>query len=270
MNALRKSALALISVFVVAPGLLAQTISPVRTYGEMNLVSDFLCAEVTYPEAALEAGVQGTVIISFIVTETGQVMETRIAEPVSPDLDAEALRLFSMLLWEPAVKLGQPVASTAEFSVPFNIKKYQKHCKQRGYDKTTYPFLPVDSSLTVYETTAVDKAPYALFQDKTMTLGRFINSNIRYPETAFKQNISGKVRLRFVIEPQGRVSNVKVVEPVSGGCTQEAIRLLQMVQWMPGIRDGHAVRTFMNMDINFKLPDDSDMKMFENSQMNSN
>jgi hypothetical protein len=31
-----------------------------------------------------------------------------------------------------------------------------------------------------------------------------------------------------------------------------------------------AVRTFMNLEINFKLPEDSDLKMFENQQMNSN
>jgi protein TonB len=103
-----------------------------------------------------------------------------------------------------------------------------------------------------------------------MTLMKFINGNIKYPETAYRQNISGKVTLRFVIEPQGRVSNIKVIQPVSGGCTQEAIRLLKLIKWMPGIRENMAVRTFMNMDINFKLPEDSDMKMFENSQMNSN
>jgi protein TonB len=73
-----------------------------------------------------------------------------------------------------------------------------------------------------------------------------------------------------VVEKHGRVSNIKVMQPVSGGCTQEAIRLLERIKWMPGIKDDMAVRTFMNLEINFKLPEDSDLKMFENQQMNSN
>ena len=103
-----------------------------------------------------------------------------------------------------------------------------------------------------------------------MTIGAFIARNIKYPESAYRQNLSGKVGLRFVVEPSGRNSNIKVLEPVGGGCTQEAVRLLQMIRWMPGIKNSMAVRTFMNIDIEFKLPEDSNMNMFENGSMNSN
>jgi protein TonB len=247
-----------------------QNYIPSRTFGEENLVQDFLCSEVTYPPGALEKGIEGTVILEFQVTESGLVKDLKVKQSVSPEIDAEAIRIFRMLLWEPAVKLGSPVTSIQEFSIKFDIKKYQKHCKLRGYEHTEFPYLPVDSSGIVYQSNEVDKPPYAIFQDKTMTLTKFINSNIKYPETAYRQNISGKVGIRFVLEPQGRVSNVKITQPVSGGCTQEAIRLLGLIKWMPGIKDNMAVRSFMNMEINFKLPEDSDMKMFENSQMNSN
>ena len=103
-----------------------------------------------------------------------------------------------------------------------------------------------------------------------MNLASFITKNIKYPDVAFKQSLSGKVTLQFVVELQGRVSNIKVLVPVGGGCTQEAIRLLQMINWMPGIKNDTAVRTLMKMDIDFKLLESSDMEMFENNQMNSN
>jgi TonB family protein len=253
----------------LVPDSFSQSYTPARTFGEDNLVQDFLCSEVTYPPEALKNGTEGTVILEFQVTTQGEVENLHIKQPVSPDIDAEAERLFRMLLWQPAEKMGIPVKSTQQFSIKFDIKKYQKHCKSRGYEQTTYPFTPVDTSYIVYETTQVDKPPHAVFEEKNMTLGRFISMNIKYPETAYKQNIFGKVILRFVVEPQGRVSNIKVVEPVSGGCTQEAIRLLGLVHWMPGIKDSMAVRTIMNMEIDFKLPEDSDTRMFD-SQMNSN
>jgi TonB family protein len=248
----------------------AQNFTPARTFGEENLIQDFLCSEVDYPGEALAEGKEGTVILSFTVTEKGQVSDLQVKQSVNPQIDAEAIRMFRMLLWEPAVRLGNPVSSVSEFQVKFDIKKYKKHCKARGYDKTVFPYEPIDSSQVVYEAERVDKPPAAIFPDKGMTLGKFINENIKYPETAFRQSISGKVALRFVVEKHGRVSNIKVMQPVSGGCTQEAIRLLERIKWMPGIKDDMAVRTFMNLEINFKLPEDSDLKMFENQQMNSN
>jgi TonB family protein len=247
-----------------------QSYSPAHPYSDQKLLQDFLCSEVIYPEKALEQGVEGKVVIAFRVEKDGSISNVRIKQSAGPELDAEAGRLFSMLLWEPAINLGQPAASENEFPIDFNIKKYNKHCKARGYMASEYPFSPVDSSNIVYDYAATDKKPYAVFDEKGMKLGTFISKNIRYPEVAYKQSLSGKVTLEYVVELHGRVSNIKVLAPVGGGCTQEAIRLLQMIRWMPGIKNDKAVRTLMKIDIDFKLPEKSDMEMFENSQMNSN
>jgi len=247
----------------------AQGFVPARPYSDHKVLQDFLCAEVVYPGEELSSGIEGKVVISFIVEQDGSVTNVSVKEKVDPDLDNEALRLFRMILWEPAVSLGQPVASQNEFPVDFNIKKYNKHCRQRGYGITAYPHEPVDTTNKVYEPAAIDKKPYALFDEKGMSLEKFIANNIQYPDVAFRQSISGKVKLRFVVEPQGRASNIQVLESVGGGCTQEAIRLLQMIRWMPGIKDQAAVRTFMKLEIEFKLPDDSRMQMFD-SQLHSN
>lgn len=247
-----------------------QNYSPAHPYGDSKLLQDFLCSEVIYPEKALQQGKEGKVVISFIVEKDGKVSQVKVKTSCGPDLDAEALRLFSLLLWEPAISFGQPVASENQFPIDFNIKKYNKHCKARGYTTQDYPYKPVDSSNVVYDYKETDKKPFPVFEDKGMNLTTFITKNIKYPEVAYKQSLSGKVTLEYVVELHGRVSNIKALVPVGGGCTQEAIRLLQMIRWMPGIKNGKAVRTLMKMDIDFKLPDNSDTKMFENTPMNSN
>jgi TonB family protein len=249
------------------PVIRSQSLVPARLYGENHLVQDFLCAEMLYPSDALEAGIEGKVELDFIVEKDGSISQLKIAKSVSPGIDREAIRLFRMLLWEPAISLGQPVASENEFIINFNIKKYNKHCKQRGYEESPYPFQPVDTSYAVYDFQGTDKKPFPVFDEKGMRLETFIARNMNYPETAYRQNLSGKVSLRFVVEPSGRVSNIKVEQPVGGGCTQEAIRLLQLIRWMPGIKNDMAVRTFMTMDISFRLPDDSDMNMIQGGQM---
>ena len=255
---------------LILNGAFSQNFTPAHPYSEPKVLQDFLCSEVTYPDKALQEGTQGKVVLSFIVKKDGSITGVRIKESAGAELDAEAKRLFGMLLWEPAISFGQPVDSENEFPINFNIKKYTKHCKARGYTNTDYPFKPIDSSNVVFEYLEADKKPYPIFAEKGMNLTSFITRNIKYPEVAYKQSISGKVTLQFVVELQGRVSNIKVLVPVGGGCTQEAIRLLQMIKWMPGIKDDKAVRTLMKMDIDFKLPESSDVEMFENSQMNSN
>jgi TonB family protein len=258
----------LLFLLLAAQHLFSQAYTSAHPYSEPKQVQDMLCSEVNYPESALENGIEGEVVISFTVDKDGNVGNVKIAKSVSPEIDAEALRLFRMMLWEPSVSMGQPVESENQYSIDFNIKKYNKHCKERGYTATEFPFQPVDTSNIVYDYMKTDVKPKAVFSEKGMTLGKFIATNIKYPESAFKQNIAGKVTLRYVVEPQGRVSNIKVLNPVGGGCTGEAIRLLQLIKWMPGIKNNMAVRTFMNIDIEFKLPEDSNMNMFENSQMN--
>ncbi|MCK9400702.1 MAG: energy transducer TonB [Bacteroidales bacterium] len=248
----------------------SQSYTPAHPYSEPKLLQDFLCSEVTYPDKALDQGIEGKVVLSFVVGKDGSISQVRVKESAGPELDAEARRLFSLLLWEPAVSFGQPVASEIEFPINFNIKKYNKHCKARGYTTPDYPFYPIDSSNVVFDYPEVDKKPYPIFDEKGMNLASFIAKSIKYPEVAYKQSLSGKVTLQFVVELHGRVSNIKVVEAVGGGCTQEAIRLLQMIRWMPGIKNDTAVRTFMKLDIEFKLAENSDMEMFENNQMNSN
>ncbi len=242
----------------------SQNYIPAQTYSDQKLLQDFLCAEVIYPDDDLKKGIEGKVVIAFTVEKDGSVSNVSVKQKVNPELDAEALRLFRMLLWEPAVSFGQPVASENEFPVDFNIKKYNKHCISRGYVNSEYPYKPVDTSNIVYEAPKTDKQPYPIFDEKGMTLSKFISRNIKYPETAYRQSLSGKVSLKFVVEATGRASNIKVVTPVGGGCTQEAIRVLQIIRWMPGIKDNMAVRTFMNIDIEFKLPEKSDVNMFDN------
>jgi TonB family protein len=265
--ALKKS-ITLLFLSLLVQLTLSQSHVPARPYSEPKLLQDFLCAEIVYPEQALSQGVQGKVLLSFVVEKDGSVSFVKVQESVSPEIDAEAIRLFRMLVWEPAVNFGQPVPSENEFPISFNIKKYNKHCKIRGYTTSEYPFSPVDTSNQIYDYTLTDKKPHPVFEEKGMSLEKFISQNIKYPETAYRQSISGTVSLRFVVELHGRVSNIKVMSPVGGGCTQEATRLLQLLNWMPGIKDQKAVRTFMNLEVRFKLPEHSDVKMFENSQIN--
>ncbi len=135
----------------------------------------------------------------------------------------------------------------------FDIKKYQGYVKSRGYDKIVYPFTPVDSSFTIVPMLDADRIPKPVYSSKDFNFSSFISNHLEYPETAFKQNISGTVKLKFVVEPSGRISNILTEKTVGGGCTEEAIRVVKMMRWNPGIVAEKAVRTWMCLEITFDI-----------------
>jgi protein TonB len=247
----------------------AQNIIPAEPVSGTLLTKDFICNEIVYPKEEFKDKVEGTVKFSFIVNAIGDVTDIKIEEMVSPGIDAEALRVFKMILWKPAVRLGQPIASRMAYEIDFNVKKYKKHCRRRGYDDLTLPYSPVDTSLDIYSLKELDQAPVPFFKSKSMNLAKFMQENLEYPEQAYRQNISGKVVLNFLVEPHGRVSNITIHEALGGGCNEEAIRLLKMLSWVPGVKDETAVRSNMHMDITFSLPSDTQHQLFDYNQNTS-
>ena len=82
----------------------------------------------------------------------------------------------------------------------------------------------------------------------------FIARNIKYPPMARESGIQGRVFVNFVVEPDGSVSNVRVLRGIGGGCDEEAIRVVEaMPKWTPGRQRGKAVRVSFNLPVRFTL-----------------
>ncbi|MBS4057889.1 MAG: energy transducer TonB [Bacteroidetes bacterium] len=82
----------------------------------------------------------------------------------------------------------------------------------------------------------------------------YIAKNIKYPPMARESGVQGRVFVNFVVEPDGRVSNVKVLRGIGGGCDEEAIRVVEsMPKWTPGRQRGKAVRVSFNLPVRFTL-----------------
>ena len=85
-------------------------------------------------------------------------------------------------------------------------------------------------------------------------LGDYLAKNIKYPQMARESGVQGRVFINFVIEPDGHVSNVKVMRGIGAGCDEEAVRVVKsMPKWKPGKQRGKAVRVSYNLPVNFQL-----------------
>ncbi len=85
-------------------------------------------------------------------------------------------------------------------------------------------------------------------------LYKYLAQNIKYPQLARDNNITGRVYVTFVVEKDGSIANPKVLRDIGGGCGQEAIRVVKsMPKWTPGKQRGKAVRVQFNLPVNFSL-----------------
>ena len=113
----------------------------------------------------------------------------------------------------------------------------------------------------------VDQMPE--FPGGTEALLKFVANNVKYPEKAKDEEISGRVFISFVIEKDGSVSNVEVKRGIGGGCDDEAVRVVKaMPKWKPGKKDGKPVRVSYMLPVNFKLTDDIPMKSVKKTEAN--
>ena len=99
---------------------------------------------------------------------------------------------------------------------------------------------------------AVEQQPE--FPGGTAALMKWLANNVRYPQMALENGISGRVIVKFVVEKDGSVSGVTLVRGVDKDLDREAIRVVKsMPKWQPGKNNGQAVRCYFNLPVNFKL-----------------
>jgi protein TonB len=82
---------------------------------------------------------------------------------------------------------------------------------------------------------------------------KYLKKNIRYPGQALAENITGTVYLSFIINTEGKVSQVKILKGIGGGCEEEAVRVVKsMPVWEPGKQNGNPVNVQLTLPVSFK------------------
>jgi periplasmic protein TonB len=77
---------------------------------------------------------------------------------------------------------------------------------------------------------------------------------MKYPAYARDNGITGRVTVRFVVNEDGKVSNVEVLKGIGAGCDEEAKKVIStMPAWKPGKKNGRAVKAYYTMPVFFKL-----------------
>jgi TonB family protein len=89
--------------------------------GGTEALLEYLRTNINYPESCKEAGIQGRVLVSFVVEKNGSITGAEIVKSVTDELDAEALRVIKgMPAWKPGKQRGEEVR--VKFTVPVSFR----------------------------------------------------------------------------------------------------------------------------------------------------
>lgn len=86
--------------------------------GGNDALMKFICNNMVYPKEAINSGTEGRVVVQFLIEKDGKVSARKVVKSVSPQLDAEALRVSKLINnWTPGKIKGEPVR--CHFTLPF-------------------------------------------------------------------------------------------------------------------------------------------------------
>lgn len=228
----------------------AQVTAPEPLAGKA-LTKEYIMQNMVYPETDLEKGNSGKVIISLHVDAKGVGSQYAVKSSFSEAASQNALHLVKTILWKPALDIGIPTDYDTEYEVDYNAKNYKRYWKRN--ERHTAPLtLEADTSYKIYEYKQLEEVAKPYFADGS-NMPQYIHKNLQFPAEAKEREIQGTVRLSFVVETDGSVSNIIIINSVGGGCDNEAIRLLQETVWIPAEKNGKYVRSTSMQDITFSI-----------------
>ncbi|PQJ23063.1 energy transducer TonB [Tenacibaculum sp. SG-28] len=225
-----------------------------------------------YPKKAMDAGIEGRVLVQFTIDELGKVFDIRTRVPKGGELlGEEAERIIKKLpTFEPGkqqgkivkVKYGIPIG----FKIPGSVKKDNL---SSGVLATSAPVKkPVvkEAIITDFvkfnkvQTIPLFKACVKVADDKKMEcfntrMMSHIQRNFNYPQKAAEENIQGKVWVSFIIDKNGEVKNVKSRGPKNGILLEkEAERMVKkLAKFKPGFHEGKITNVQYTIPINFRI-----------------
>ena len=83
---------------------------------------------------------------------------------------------------------------------------------------------------------------------------QFLNTRLKYPQAAQDYHIEGIVYVQFVVQPNGTLTEHKVLKGLGYGCDEEALRIIRsMPLWVSGKQSGRVVPVIMTLPVNFQL-----------------
>ncbi|MCM0042632.1 MAG: energy transducer TonB [Algoriphagus sp.] len=227
--------------------------------GGMAGWNKYLSENLRYPPNAQQMGIEGTVIVAFVVNTDGTTTDIEILRSVGGGCDEEVIRIVQgSPKWTPGMQRGTPVRTRMRLPLRFILGGTDTSKVSTEVSINAVPLSPAtDGQDSSQEGVAlffdvVDTPPSPVGGLEAWS--RHLSENLTYPTSARMKGIQGTVLVSFIVNTDGTIEGIELVQGIGGGCDEEAIRIIKSSPaWTPGMIKGKAVRTRMKIPLRFKL-----------------
>ncbi|WP_316842758.1 TonB family protein [Pedobacter gandavensis] len=232
----------------------------------------YLKRHIRYPAEAYNTRLQGHSQLKFSI-KAGQVGNISILSKLGSGTDAEVIRnLVSYEDFSTAQDGNYILPVLFKFSEDTNPLKNPKLTALKGYTSlsliTIITFGPAKETASktgnlnevvvsaedskVHDFVTVDRQPS--FPGGMANFYKYVKSSVKYPKEAYTNKIEGKVFISFIVEKDGKLSDIKVERKLGYGTDEEAVRVLkESPKWDPGVLNHTIVRVKFNIPISFSM-----------------
>lgn len=203
---------------------------------DLNTFRTWVQSQIRYPAEALKRGIEGRVVLSFIVERDGSVSTIQLLQSPDRILSEEARRVVSSSpKWTPGRQNGHLVRVRYMLPVDFSIPKKE----------------------TAAQSTAAQKPGLASMQFEIGNLNAFRSwamQRLRYPAKAREQQTEGSVVATFTVGRDGRVDDIRIAGKPDPQLAEEVRRVVKASPaWSPATRNGEATTVTVTLPVSFRI-----------------
>ena len=191
-------------------------------FGGDRMVQPRFRVPPAYPYALYKKGLSGTVLVEFIVTKTGDVVDPKVIRASDPSFGPPAVEAIRHWKFSPGLKNGQPVNSRVRQEIAFNI---------------------ADANIL----RAVDFFAGAVPEP----IDRVTPD---YPVELNGSGITGYAIVEFVVGPTGDVVDASVLEATHPLFGEAAVNGIRQWHFRPPIKNGRPASAVLHEKIEFRQP----------------
>ena len=235
------------------PGCESEQDETLRSQCQAGKMYQFIGEHLKYPEEDRAKGLEGMGVVQFVVQPDGEMSDIQVVRSPSPAMEKEMMRLMQAMAdlpqkWIPGRHEGIPVP--VALTLPIKFKLDDKAADLTAENETPVIF-PGCAEIT-------DKAEQQLCSQQGIY--KFIGQHLKYPEADQKNRIEGTAIAKFVINENGRMTNIEVVRSPSETMKTEVLRVMELMAnsagaWRPARKEGKVVASEMVLPVKFKLED---------------
>ena len=229
------------SIYVVAD------VMPEYKDGGLDGFRKYVAQNYVVPDI-VKTDLNGLIIVSLVVEPDGQLSTIQVLRDLGFGTGEEAVRVINTSeQWTPGFIKDKPVRVKLTLPLPIKVVA-QTPLEDIGLTQDTGDG-PVYLSDVVHVTPEYKEGGLDGFR-------RYLAKNYIVSDEV-KTNLNGLVIVSFIVETDGRLSNIKAVRDLGYGTGEEAVRLVaNSERWIPGLKNGEPVRVSYTLPIpiNIKAP----------------